>query len=443
MVGDWTVRSLEDCMAAIIDYRGKTPQKTSFGIPLITAKVVKGGRIRTPDEFIAVEDYELWMRRGIPNAGDVVITTEAPLGEVAQLGTVRVALAQRLIALRGKSGVLDNGFLKFLMQSEHVQGQLRARASGTTVLGIKQSELRKVSLTLPPLSEQRAIAHILGTLDDKIELNRRMNETLEAIAQALFKSWFVDFDPVLAKAEGRDPGLPKHIADLFPDSFEDSELGEIPKGWRAAPIGQIAKVTIGGDWGKDVSFADAVETVCLRGVDLERLRNEGWADPPRRWITASSIEKRCLSEKDVLIAGSGAGPTGRPLWVSSQLNDLWGLPVTFSNFCKRFRCASKESAIYLDRCLHLMRESNEIWEYVNGTSVPNLDTGALLRGKWIVIPDVAVLRLFASVSDQISQRLLLPESRTLAALRDTLLPRLISGELRIKDAERVIEKVTA
>ena len=82
-----------------------------------------------------------------------------------------------------------------------------------------------------PLPEQRAIAHILGTLDDKIELNRRMNETLEAMARALFKSWFVDFDPVRAKAEGRDPGLPRHIADLFPDSFEDSELGEIPKGW--------------------------------------------------------------------------------------------------------------------------------------------------------------------------------------------------------------------
>ncbi|MDD5713140.1 MAG: restriction endonuclease subunit S, partial [Smithellaceae bacterium] len=183
-------------MAAIIDYRGKTPTKTSFGIPLITAKVVKGGRIETPDEFIAVDDYELWMRRGIPKAGDVVITTEAPLGEVAQLGAERVALAQRLITLRGKDGLLDNRFLKFLMQSENVQDQLRSRASGTTVLGIKQSELRKILLTLPPIEEQQAIAHILGTLDDKIELNRRMNETLEDMARALFKSWFVDFDPV-------------------------------------------------------------------------------------------------------------------------------------------------------------------------------------------------------------------------------------------------------
>src|SRR5205823_10329946 len=135
----------------IIDYRGKTPSKTSSGVPLITAKVVKSGRIEEPNEFIAEEEYDEWMTRGRPESGDVVITTEAPLGEVAQLGSERVALAQRIILLRGKDGLLDNGFLKFLMQSENVQDQLRARASGTTVLGIKQSELRKVILTLPPI----------------------------------------------------------------------------------------------------------------------------------------------------------------------------------------------------------------------------------------------------------------------------------------------------
>src|SRR3989442_8805516 len=133
MASEWAVRSLEDCMEALIDYRGKTPEKASIGVPLITAKIVKGGRIEKPDEFIAVDDYEPWMRRGIPKAGDVVITTEAPLGEVAQLGAERIVLAQRLIALRGKPGLLDNGFLKFLLQSEDVQDQLRARASGTTV----------------------------------------------------------------------------------------------------------------------------------------------------------------------------------------------------------------------------------------------------------------------------------------------------------------------
>jgi type I restriction enzyme, S subunit len=207
MVNDWREHPLEDCMAAIIDYRGKTPRKTSSGIPLITAKVVKAGRIETPDEFISEEDYDAWMRRGIPKPSDVLITTEAPLGEVAQLGKEKVALAQRLIALRGREGVLDNTFLKFLMQSRSVQDQLHARSSGTTVLGIRQSELRKVMLTLPPIAEQQAIAKVLGTLDDKIELNRQRNRVLEGIVRTLFKSWFVDFNPVRAKSEGRDTGL--------------------------------------------------------------------------------------------------------------------------------------------------------------------------------------------------------------------------------------------
>lgn len=137
-MGEWSVHNLEDCMEAIIDYRGKTPEKTQSGIPLITAKVVKGGRIEPTDEYIAAEDYDSWMRRGLPKAGDVVMTTEAPLGEIAQLGPEQVALAQRLITLRGKQDLLDNTFLKFLMQSDDVQAQLHARASGTTVLGINR-----------------------------------------------------------------------------------------------------------------------------------------------------------------------------------------------------------------------------------------------------------------------------------------------------------------
>lgn len=120
-MSDWRVFQLEDCMDAIIDYRGKSPNKTTSGVPLITAKVIKNGRIEQPDEFIAEEDYEAWMSRGLPRAGDVVMTTEAPLGEVAQLDGRKVALAQRIITLRGKQGVLDQDFLKYLLQSQQVQ----------------------------------------------------------------------------------------------------------------------------------------------------------------------------------------------------------------------------------------------------------------------------------------------------------------------------------
>ena len=182
MAGEWKSYPLEDCMEAIIDYRGKTPQKTTSGIPLITAKRIKKGQILPPQEYISTAEYDSWMRRGIPKPGDIVMTTEAPLGEIAQLDNQKVALAQRIITLRGKEGLLDNSFLKYLMQSSNIQNQLKARATGTTVVGIKQKELRKLSLLIPAIEEQKRIAHILGSLDDKIEINRKMNETLEAMA---------------------------------------------------------------------------------------------------------------------------------------------------------------------------------------------------------------------------------------------------------------------
>ena len=127
-------------------------------------------------------------------------------------------------------------------------------ATGTTMASLNQAIIERIPIVLPELEEQHAIAHILGTLDDKIELNRRMSETLEAMAQALFKSWFVDFDPVRAKAEGRDPGLPKPLADLFPARLVDSELGEIPEGWEVGAVSDLAKITSGKR--PDVRFAN-------------------------------------------------------------------------------------------------------------------------------------------------------------------------------------------
>ena len=235
-----TVLPLEDCLDALIDYRGKTPTKTNSGIPLITAKIIKGGRIDTPTEFIAKDDYVAWMRRGIPEEGDVVLTVEAPLGEVAQLGSEKIALAQRVVTLRGKAGLLDSTYLLYLLQTEEMQSQLKTRATGTTVVGIKQSELRKVTLSLPPFDLQLSAAATLKAFDDRITLLRETNATLEAIAQALFKSWFVDFDPVRAKLEGRAPeGMDEARAALFPDEFEESELGLVPRGWRVLPIGEV------------------------------------------------------------------------------------------------------------------------------------------------------------------------------------------------------------
>lgn len=191
-MSEWREYLLEDVVEKFIDYRGKTPKKTVTGIPLVTAKVVKAGKILPPNEFIAPEDYDSWMTRGLPEIDDVVLTTEAPLGEVALIKDKNIALAQRIITLRGKENLLFNPFLKFYFQNETGQHELQSRASGTTVFGIKASVLKKVPVELPPLPEQKAIAAVLSSLDDKIDLLHRQNQTLEAMAGTLFRQWFVE-----------------------------------------------------------------------------------------------------------------------------------------------------------------------------------------------------------------------------------------------------------
>lgn len=415
MSSEWPVLPLEDCLDALIDYRGKTPVKTDSGVPLVTAKVIKGGRIETPTEFIAPEDYDSWMRRGIPLAGDVVMTTEAPLGEVAQLGAEQVALAQRVITLRGKTGFLDNAYLLYLLQTEEMQDQLKSRATGTTVLGIKQSELRKVRVKVPPFDLQQSVAGALKTLDDRIALLRETNATLEAIAQALFKSWFVDFDPVHARARGEQPqGLAPEVAALFPDSFEEFELGMVPQGWAVGTLSEICSISSGK---RPPERSDELSDEChiplYGGAGLMGYTSASLFETPR-------------------IVTGRVGTLGKvhvaypPFWASDNVLVLTPAEDSIFAFCLHWVSAIDVHALN------------------RGSSQPLLtqkDLGAQLG----VIPLPEVLVQFeATVSPLYKQiRANLEQAQTLANLRDTLLPRLISGQLRLPDAEAMVSEAQA
>jgi type I restriction enzyme S subunit len=417
---------LEEWMESIIDYRGKTPEKTTSGIPLITAKVIKGGRIETPSEFIAADAYEEWMRRGIPEAGDVVITTEAPLGEVAQLPKGKVALAQRVIILRGKKGLVDNTFLKYLLLSKPFQEDLEARATGTTVVGIKQSVLRKINLAFPSFLDQKVIAHILGTLDDKIELNRKTNETLEGMAKALFKSWFVDFDPVRAKAEGRPTGLPAEISDLFPDSFEDSELGEIPSGWSAKKVGEIST--------KITSRIGARSGVVLSAVKNGTLQRSD--DYFTKKVYSSSIHKYievllfdiAFNPSRVNIGSIGINTVVElgavsPVYIVSRPRKNWHWFFWESISANRV----KEKVKVL--CSGSVRQSlsSDDFESIQIACPPSDD---------LVFEFNAHYEIYLGKITAVSENI-----RSLEFVRDALLPKLISGEIRIPDAEKMLEEV--
>ncbi len=425
MSSEWPVLPLEQCLDALIDYRGKTPEKTASGIPLVTAKVIKAGRIEEPTEFIAVEAYDAWMRRGIPRAGDVVLTTEAPLGEVAQLGNARVALAQRVVTLRGKAGLLDNTFLRYLLQTDEMQSQLAARATGTTVLGIKQSELRKVEISLPPIDLQRSSASLLASLDDRIALLRETNATLEAIAQALFKSWFVDFDPVRAKSQGLTPaGMDEATAALFPDGFEESALGPVPHGWQVLPFTEAVTVIGGGTpktanseyWGGEIPWFSVVDAPT--GADTFVVATE-------KTITSvglANCSAKLLPEGTTII--SARGTVGKLALV--------GCEMAMNQSCYGLRGKAGD-AYFTYFSTHALVST--LKQRTHG-SVFDTITRDTLGGVSVVYPTAPAIAAFESIASPVMSRIRenLLQGRSLAAIRDALLPRLIFGQLRLPEA---------
>jgi type I restriction enzyme, S subunit len=294
------------------------------------------------------------------------------------------------------------------MCSQEYRHEVLASSTGTTVKHTSPERIKRFHFLCPPLSEQRAIAYILGTLDDKIELNRRMNETLEAMARAIFRSWFVDFDPVRAKAEGRDAGLSKHIADLFPDRFEDSELGEIPAGWEVGTLDNAL--------------------VLQRGFDLPATERT----PGQYPVLAASGPNGTHNKFMVRGPGVTTGRSGVLGNVFYVHDDFW--PLNTSLWVKEFKHARPAYAFHLLRRLDFRL-------FNAGSAVPTLNRNHVHHLPTLM-PSMVVINGFESISTSLLQRQKFndDQSQTLAALRDTLLPKLISGELRVKDAERFLKE---
>src|SRR5215213_5617834 len=202
------------------------------GIPSIMPQNIGDNRVIEDGIARITVDDAMRLRRYLVRMGDIVYSRRGNVEKRALIGEKEDGWLCGTGCLRVRFGAngVDPSYASYYLGHPNVRAWIVRHAQGATMPNLNSSILSSLPFVVPPIEEQRAIAHILGTLDDKIELNRRMNETLEEMARAIFKSWFVDFDPVRAKAEGRDPGLPKHIANLFPDRFEDSELGEIQRG---------------------------------------------------------------------------------------------------------------------------------------------------------------------------------------------------------------------
>ncbi|MFA0320999.1 restriction endonuclease subunit S [Vibrio sp. 10N.222.55.A3] len=242
MSSKWPVVTLSDVLSTIIDYRGKTPPKSETGIAVLTAASVKDGRVlKDKVSYISQETYEKVTTRGFPQKGDVLITTEAPVGEVAPFPVDKTYhITRRIMALRGNKGIVDSNFLLYVLLGPHNQSQLAACTRGSTVPRVLKTDITGLEFPLPPLTVQRQIGGFLAAIDAKISLNSQANQTLEEMAQAIFKSWFVDFEPVKAKMNGEQPeGMDAATASLFPEKLVESELGLIPEGWEAGELSDL------------------------------------------------------------------------------------------------------------------------------------------------------------------------------------------------------------
>ena len=433
---------LSELCEQVVDCPHSTPVWTESGFFVLRSHNIRNGRLDLSEPSFTDEAHYLdRTRRATPTEGDLVITREAPMGEVCMIPpALRCCLGQRMVLLRPDRSKVDPRFLLYALQSEVVQHEILVNeGTGSTVSNLRIPVLETLPIPCLPLSEQRAIAHILGTLDDKIALNRRMNETLEAITRALFKSWFVDFDPVRAKAEGRTPwGMDAETAKLFPSEFVESESKPLPKGWRYGSIGEFVELQRGTTYKSALKDLPGPMLLGLGAIQ----RNGGFRDDKLSTYGGDSPEKLLVypgelfaSLKDVTQSADLLGAVARvPRHVAGGrlTQDTVKLLLT--------------GTIDIGEVVYRTLLTDEYREYCRQHATGTTNLG-LSREDFLSYPIVVaaapVLDAFNRSIRSLSSReeVAVMESRTLGRIRDELLPRLLSGELSVAHAEREVEAV--
>jgi type I restriction enzyme S subunit len=404
------------------------------GVPSIMPVNIGDNRIIEEGIARITEDDAERLSRHRVLAGDIIYSRR---GDVERRALIRPEQEGWLcgtgcLNVRLGNGGVDPRFVSYYLGHPEVRAWILRHAVGATMPNLNTSIMKAIPLLVPPLEEQQAIACILGALDDKIELNRRINETLETMARTIFKSWFVDFDPVRAKATGQQPsGLAPHIADLFPDEFEESSLGLIPAVWRVDTILTIGELLSGGTprtkipeyWNGDVKWVSAKDVSGAQGTFL--LDTE-------RTITQEGVENsstKILPELTTIVTARGT--------VGSYC--ILAEPMAMNQTNYGLKAMSQDADYFVFFALGNL--VSQLKQRAYGTIFDTVTTRTFETTQ-IVVPGDAVITKFDQhirpLMEKIRQNL--RQSRTLAALRDTLLPRLISGELRVPDAEKVVAR---
>jgi len=395
MAGEWRERQLEELTENFDSVRipVKEMDRRAGPYPYYGAS----GVVDYVDKYLFDGEYLL-----IAEDGENLRTRNTP---VAFLASGQFWVNNHAHIVRGNAEA-DTRFLMYALINTDISGYL----TGSTMPKLTQANMNRIPVLTPPLDEQRSIARILGTLDDKIELNRRMNETLEAMARALFKSWFVDFDPVRAKAEGRQSGVRNGLDNLFAGAFQQSELGPIPIDWHVAKLGDVIELAYG-----------------------KALKEEDRKPGPIA-VFGSNGQVGWHSER--LAAGPGIviGRKGNPGVVTWAPTDFFPIDTTFYVVPK-----NKHSSLYF---LYYALLNQTLASIGADSAVPGLNRNLAYMSQQVV-PPPGVQAAFEVYVRPIFERRHASEKQSvaLAALRDTLLPKLISGELRVNEAEKQLEAV--
>ena len=396
----WRLENLEENLEVILDYRGKTPQKSEKGRVTLSAKSVKMGYIDYSNiYYVSEETYSKFMTRGLPKKGDILLTTEAPLGCVAELKDDSVCLAQRLITLRGKKEKLNNKYLLYYLQSPRGQYELLSKATGTTVQGIKRTEFSKVKILMPSLEKQNKIASILSSLDEKIELNRKINQNLEETAQTLFKRWFIDFEFPNEEGKPYKSSGGKMI---------ESELGEIPEGWRVGKLGEIIEI-----------FDSLRKPLSKKERDLKEKLYPYYGAAG----IIDYVDEYLFDGEYILLGEDGTvvSEKGTPILNFIQ-EKFW-----VSNHAHVISEKNKDNSY-----LYYLLKNTDIRHIITGAVQPKINQKNLIELK-VTISQEELVKKFSNIISNITLKIRnnQKEIKKLTELRDYLLPRLMNGEISV------------
>ena len=434
MSSEWPMVAIGE-VADVFDGPHATPKTVDQGPIFLGIGALQNGRIQLGEtRHVTPEDFKTWTRRVRPESGDVVFSYETRLGEAAIIPEgLECCLGRRMALVRADRVRLDPRYFLYQFLSPYFQELIRSQTiPGATVDRIALKDFPSFEIPLPPLKEQQAFAEVLGALDDRIDNLRATNATLEAIAQAIFKSWFIDFDPVRAKMEGREPeGMDAETAALFPSEFEESELGLIPRGWRVQPIGELTEI--------------------VGGSTPDTKNEDYWAPGVFHWTSPKDLSgatapvlidtERLVSEAGLTKISSGLLPP-ETLLLSSRAPigylSLSKIPVAINQGYIAMLPGGTLPTVYL----YFWTQANMevIKDRSNGSTFMEISK-KMFRPIPALVPPLAVAGRFAGVAEGFFDRITANQRQAhhLSDLRDLLLPRLISGKISIGAAGAALE----